>query len=283
MKIYICADDFGLSDESDRHIKESNVNKVSVLANFDADISGLNRTVSTHINLVEGKCVSDKGELNLLVDENGYFKHTFAGLLKLSLGRRRKEFKKQVKCEMRAQIKKVNAPNMIDSHQHVHMIPAIFSALTEIIKEDSLQVEYLRIPAEPIFPYLSVPKLYLSYFSLNLVKQWTLKFLNLFNKGNMKRAGLKQNDFFGILFSGNMNEERVTRLYGAFVKHAEKTNRDLEILFHPGFVETAAGREAVGKYKFNGFYLSCGRKNEFAAAQSITENGAHSLDSLTEM
>lgn len=265
MKIYFCADDFGLSPESDRHIKECKVNKVSVLANSDADFSGLNAKISTHINLVEGKCVSDKNKIPLLVDDKGYFRHTFGGLLKLSLGKNRKEFRQQVKTEMRAQIKKVNAPEMIDSHQHVHMIPVIFSCLCEIIEEDGMNTEYLRIPAEPVLPYILAPEFYKSYFSLNFIKQQTLKFLNLFNKKRLKRAGLKQNDFFGIMFSGNMNEKRVKKLLGAFIRHSEKKNRDLEVLFHPGFVETTEGKSAAEEYKFSQFYLSEGRKNEYCA------------------
>lgn len=272
MKIYFCADDFGLSPESDGHIKECKVNKISVLANFDADLSGLNAKVSTHINFVEGKCVSDKNLIPLLVDENGYFKHTFGGLLKLSLGKTGRAFRQQVKTEMRAQINKVNAPEMIDSHQHVHMIPAIFSCLCEIIKEDGLQTEYLRIPAEPVLPYISAPELYKSYFSLNFIKQQTLKFLNLFNKSKLKSMGLKQNDFFGIMFSGNMNEKRVNRLLNAFVRHAERKNRDLEVLFHPGFVETAEGKNAMKEYKFSTFYLADGRKKEFLAAKNIAKD-----------
>ena len=84
--------------------------------------------------------------------------------------------------------------------------------------------------------------------------------------------GLKQNDFFGIMFSGNMNEKRVKRLLNAFVRHAEKKNRDLEVLFHPGFVETKEGKNTVKKYKFSAFYLSDGRKNEFLAAKSIAKD-----------
>lgn len=168
--------------------------------------------------------------------------------------------------------KVVNAPEMIDSHQHVHMIPAFFSCLCEIIKEDGLQTEYLRIPAEPVLPYISAPELYKSYFSLNFIKQQTLKFINLFNKSKLKSMGLKQNDFFGIMFSGNMNEKRVNRLLNAFVRHAERKNRDLELLFHPGFVETAEGKNAMKEYKFSTFYLADGRKKEFLAAKNIAKD-----------
>ena len=268
MSIYLCADDFGLTCESDGHITECRVNKISVLGNCCGDFSELAGRISTHINLVEGKSVSDKSEVCLLVDENGYFKHTFFGLLKLSLGKNKKEFKRQIKTEMLAQIKAINAPEMIDSHQHVHMIPLIFTCLCEIIEEEKLPVKYLRVPAEPITPYLSVPALYPDYFSVNLIKQWTLKFFNLFNKKKLKKIGLVQNDFFGIMFSGNMNEKRVKKLLKAFLKHSEKKNRDLEILFHPGYIETAEGTEKINGYKFSRFYLSAGRKREYDAVNT---------------
>lgn len=138
--------------------------------------------------------------------------------------------------------KVVNAPEMIDSHQHVHMIPAIFSCLCEIIKEDGLQTEYLRIPAEPVLPYISAPELYKSYFSLNFIKQQTLKFLNLFNKSKLKSMGLKQNDFFGIMFSGNMNEKRVNRLLNAFVRHAGRKTEIWKCCFTPGLLKRQRGK-----------------------------------------
>ena len=92
--IYICADDYGLNDISSMHIQqcidEGALNKVSVFPNFEkVDLHKLlnnkNIRISLHLNLVEGKCMADADEINLIADKNGDLKHTFGGLLKLNL------------------------------------------------------------------------------------------------------------------------------------------------------------------------------------------------------
>ena len=96
--IYICADDYGLCDISSLHIKQcidrGALNKVSVFPNFvDCDFTELfekkDLCVSLHVNLVEGKCMANPREIGLLADANGNLKHTFGGLLKLSLLKRK--------------------------------------------------------------------------------------------------------------------------------------------------------------------------------------------------
>ena len=141
--IYFCADDYGLNDISSVHIQqcidEGALNKVSVFPNFGSvDLHNIlkdkNVRVSLHLNLVEGKCMSKAEEVNLLADENGNFKHAFGGLLKLNLLHKRK-FEEQVYREIKAQVLSwgqvlpEGIPFCIDSHQHTHMIPAIFKSL----------------------------------------------------------------------------------------------------------------------------------------------------------
>ena len=115
-RIYWCADDFGLTAASCDRILQCNkdgfLGRISVFPNSDvADLRGKirnagNANFGVHINLVEGKCVSDKRSLSLLVDGDGYFKKTYTGLLALSLSPKRKLFKKQLKTEIKAQIEK---------------------------------------------------------------------------------------------------------------------------------------------------------------------------------
>ena len=93
--VYFCADDFGLDGQSCDSIaecvKNGVINKVSVFANSRLDdlskrMAALDGAVlCPHLNFVEGCCVGQKEKLTLLCDSDGKFKHTFAGLLFLSI------------------------------------------------------------------------------------------------------------------------------------------------------------------------------------------------------
>ena len=97
--IYFCADDYGLNDITSMHIQEcidkGALNKVSVFANFEPIdlhkvMENKNIRISLHLNLVEGKCMADADEIDLIADKNGDLKHTFGGLLKLSFFHKKK-------------------------------------------------------------------------------------------------------------------------------------------------------------------------------------------------
>lgn len=284
-KIYWCADDFGTTPASCDRIAECAengcLNKISFFPNSQVEnlaerlnnIHGIIPCV--HLNFVEGQCLSEKGDIPLLADSSGGFKNSFIGILRLSLSGKRADLKKQLKAEMKAQLKRAaellpeNTPLFIDSHQHTHMIPLVFSVLCETVKEEGLTVSYLRIPSEPILPFLRLPRLYPQYISANLMKQWLLKLFALLNRKKFKALNVRTACFFGIMFSGNMNEKRVKKLLPAYIKYAEKRRRDIEILFHPGYVLPNEDAACFKKIKFGKFYLSEGRINEYNALKNM--------------
>ena len=272
--IYYCADDYGLCNLSSMRIKEclknGALNKISVLPNMrDIDFDNIENDVniSLHINLVEGKALSDVRKVSLLTDKKGNFKHSFVGLLKLSLIKP-KEFEKQVYEEIKTQIifwKSMSEDNsiLIDSHQHIHMIPLIFKTLIKVLKEEKINVKYLRIPSEPVLPFLLAPSLYFTYNPINIVKQWLLKSFWQINKKEFKKTKIPTALFFGILFSGKMDEKRVKKILPHYLKKANKNKMDVEVLFHPGYIEK---NEIVLKdcnKSFEKFYFSKHRKTEY--------------------
>lgn len=277
--IYICADDYGLCESVSEHIREcvdaGALNKISVFPNFDLDITKLKNDklhLSLHLNLVEGRCVSDPAKLSLLVDAEGNFRFSFVGLYLQSILNSR-DFYTQVYEEIKSQIllwqSKVGegSPLMIDSHQHTHMIPSVFKALVRVIEELGVEIKYLRIPAEPIFPFVMTPTLYFTYSPVNLIKQWLLKLFWLIDKKQYKKHPFPTAYFFGILFSGRMDEVRVGKVLTRFIRMARRRKRDIEILFHPGYVdgELPGGKNII----FDKFYLSSGRRIEFDAVTRI--------------
>jgi len=278
--IYFCADDYGLCETSSMHIQQcidnGGLNKVSIFPNFEqVDLSKLkNIRLSLHLNLVEGRCMSDVTEIDLIADENGNFKHTFGGLFKLSLtdGKR---LEAQVYKEIIAQIlfwKNAlpdGVPFCIDSHQHTHMIPTVFKALIKALNDEKIDLEYMRIPTEPLLPYIKTPSLYFTYSAVNIIKQWLLNFLWLLNKNQARKYKIPTSYFLGILFSGKMDYERVNKILPQYIKMAQKDGRDIEVLFHPGYLEKID--DNLKNIVFENFYLSENRKTEFDSVIKISE------------
>ena len=283
--IYFCADDYGLDETSSKRIlncvHEGVINKVSVFPNLGySDLGELvnkeGLRISLHLNLVEGRCMANAEEVRLLADENGNFKYDFGGLLKTAI-LHRKEFETQIYKEIKAQVLFFKAtlpqgvPFCIDSHQHTYMIPTIFKALVSVLKDEKIDVEYMRIPAEPIAPFIKTPSLYLTYSAVNVIKQWLLKFFWLKNKRLLKSIDVSTAEFFGILFSGKMDEKRVRKILSKYIKSAEKKGRDIEVLFHPGYLKKNEVDFESKNVAFKHFYLSENRKVEYDAAKKLSE------------
>lgn len=282
--IYFCADDYGVCKKSNNRIEEcienGALNKISILPNGESDnfverFKDSDVTLSLHINLVEGIPLSDKKDISLLTSKQGFFKHSFIGLLLLSISPFKKCFKKQVYTEIKNQLEfwrtavGDDAKLTIDSHQHTHMIPLIFKTLLEVIKEEGLSVKNLRFPSEPLLPYLLTPSLYRLYKPSGLIKQWLLKFLGFFNRKALEESGIDTSIFMGVLFSGSMTENKVQKILPHYIKIAKKRNKDIELLFHPGYLEWDDKLAIPSKKGFYKFYFSPYRKAEFDALVNL--------------
>ena len=276
--IYFCADDYGISEGANSRIEnclENGVlNKISVLPNgkvsdFNQRLSDKAAMVSLHINLVEGRPLSNPNDISLLVSESGYFKYSFIGLISLSLSPKRKKLEKQIYKEIQSQIKfwkKAMGENIsvsIDSHQHTHMIPLIFKTLMRAIEDEGLNVQSVRIPAEPISPYVFTPSLYFEYNPIGLIKQWLLKMLAFANRRELKKSKIQSAYFIGILFSGKLNEARIKKLLPHYLKLAKRKNRDVEIGLHPGYLKSGEKLIDGIRRDFQKFYYSPWRNTEY--------------------
>ena len=277
--VYFCADDYGISAKGDERIenciKNGVLNKISVLPNGDAgdfkkktDIKGA--TLSLHINLVEGYPLADKKDIDLLLAEDGSFKYSFMGLLKKSLSPGRKKFENQLYNEIRCQLrfwkeKMGDGAFFIDSHQHTHMIPVIFKTLIKVIKDEGINAEYIRIPSEPLLPYILTPFLYFSYKPVGIIKQWVLKACYLFNKRELEKSKIKSAYFMGVMFSGKMEEKTVRKLLPRYMALAGKKGKDIELGFHPGYIDDEKDLILGNRAGFKNFYLSPYRKKEHDA------------------
>ena len=272
--IYFCADDYGISKSSNTRIEEcltnGVLNKISVLPNSDAldfkrRLLGENVKLSLHLNLIEGYPLSKKEDVSLLISDKGIFKYSFIGLFFLSIFGNRSLLKKQLYNEIKMQIdfwKKEmgeETPILVDSHQHTHMIPLVFKTLMRVIKEENVEVEYIRIPAEPILPYIKSPSLYFKFRPIGLIKQWLLKFLKFVNRKELKKANIKSALFMGIMFSGQLTEDKINKL----LPYYKKQNENIEIAFHPGYLESRESLIDGFRQNFKKFYYSKWRRIEY--------------------
>lgn len=217
--------------------------------------------------------MSPVGQVPLIAHNDGSFRHRFFGLFVLSLFKK-KEFQEQVYRELRAQLAfwrdnvSGDLPIMTDSHQHTHMIPSVFRMLLKAIEDENIAVKYIRIPSEPILPYVMTPSLYFTYSPVNIIKQWLLKFFGKINKKKLKEAKIPTAYFMGILFSGRMDAVRVKKVLPRYIKKATKEGKDIEVLFHPGYMETG---ESLRDITFREFYLSPDRETEYQAVNNIAK------------
>lgn len=248
MNVMLHADDYGYNIEVSNDIidciKGGTLHGISIMPNspyFDECMkilkeSGVNVSKAIHFSISEGPCLSNRNDLKLLVNENGMFCLSFFKLLLLSIGPKRKELKKELKLEIRAQLKKAK-PYLdeinVDSHVHYHMIPLVLKSILEVIKEEGYEINYLRVPAEPLMPFIRNRKL--GGFSLvNIIKNLVLNILAFSDRKMLKEYKDKTAVFFGIVMSGHMDIDRVSALLPEFKKIAGKKNMDVEVLAHPG-------------------------------------------------
>lgn len=148
-KLIFNADDFGISQGVNEAIfrahTEGVLNSTSIMITLKHVPQALdlakqmpNLNIGLHANLTNENSVLNKEEIPLLVNENGKFKHGFVNLAVLSV-LHPKELKNQAKKEIKAQIEKACSCGIklthLDSHRHIHMIPAIFKACMELCEE----------------------------------------------------------------------------------------------------------------------------------------------------
>ncbi len=239
--------------------------------------------MSVHLDFVEGSCLSDAGTVPLLADPK-------SRLMKLSWGKlfllsyfpwKRAKAKKQLKREIKEQIAKVQSKVdkcmeiakthlvpcaqcglRIDSHQHAHMIPVVWEAIIESVEEEQYSLEYIRNSKEALSPFLRKLSLWKTYRPVNIVKNRLLSLYSHKVDKYQRQHNMERMYLWGLVMSGHMDLHRIRVLVPGLAAEAQKKNRTLEILFHPGLalpdeVSAGLGDEAAKK-----FYLSENRHIE---------------------
>lgn len=231
------ADDFGMSHDFNRAVLDGYnygfLTSASICANgtaFDSAVNEIlpecqNLGLGVHLNIIEGKSLT---HAECLTDNNSNFNK---GYLWFILNSRKKEVLNVIEKEFRVQIEKVQSVakvDHIDSHVHVHAIPAIFRLTAKLAKEYG--IPYIRTQHEEFYIAPNAKKNYSPAFFINIVKVNLLNMFTAKNKNTVKEFGLKSNDYLiGVGYTGMMDS--MTLEYG--LKALEDTNCTVECLIHP--------------------------------------------------
>lgn len=289
----IHADDYGLTINTSIDILEGiNLKKLdstSILPNMTCYeealkmwnqnmLKGTIPKASVHLNFMEGHCCAPKEEVSLLVDENGYFNLSWIDLVKYNYNYfKYAEVKRQLKIEIRKQLWKViddykllsEKKLRVDSHQHTHMIPIVLRALLEVLEEDSIPTEYIRLSKEYVWPYLKRLNIYSSYRLINLVKVAILNFFAVEDEKMLEKRNIPSMILCGVFFSGRMDAKRVGKVLPELNKRARHKKVMLEVVLHPGLARQEEIGEEFVNQEAKAFYLSSNRKIEYETMMKI--------------
>lgn len=248
------ADDYGLFPEQSRRIlncaNQGALNAISVITNsphlktclemLQSCVCVEPLAIAVHLNFMDGKAFCP----GLLTDESGNFRTRFGMLLLHSYLPTRRKYREALREEIRAEIHALlpyldlNKGLRIDGHAHYHMIPVVFDALMDVIHEENLKISYIRIPKDPLKPYLRCWKKLKGFRFINLVKVAVLDFLAWRNQQKYKSflSTLEQRMVLGVLFSGNMSLQNVSAVLPEAEAIAAQKGCGIELLAHPGGV-----------------------------------------------
>lgn len=272
------ADDYGLFPAQSRRIldcaENGVLNAVSVMTNgpylaacMEAFQPYSGRVaLSVHLNFMEGRAFCP----GLLTDGTGIFHTSFGALLLHSFLPDRGKYRAALREEIRAQIHAL-LPYLgeerglrVDGHAHYHMLPVVFDALMDIIREEGLSVSYIRVPADPIRLYLRHWGALEGFRPVNLVKVLVLDLLAWRNTRKYRDFFQKteRRVFLGVLFSGNMCLQNVSAVLPEAKALAVKKGWGVEVLAHPGGVYEAEDTQALTHRDDKAFLINKNRRKE---------------------
>lgn len=281
------ADDYALSPGASEDIlkclRAGRLDSISVLTNMSCYEKYADRyleergawkkepLLTVHLNFMEGKALAGPGAAPDLADSRGYFCISWGRLLLWSFcpwkyGKIKEELKAEIKAQTEGFIRCFGReqPLRFDGHQHTQMIPVVYRALLEVIREEGYRVSYIRVTKEPVLPFLKEASLWRTYRPVNWIKNLLLNVLAPVMERKVRLVtGQEPMFLWGVLLSGNMDRKRVHRLLPSMKGRSRRRGRILEILFHPGFTAREEMGEEFTSEDAKGFYCSEGRRQEF--------------------
>jgi predicted glycoside hydrolase/deacetylase ChbG (UPF0249 family) len=211
--------------------------------------------IGIHLSLTLGQAVAKAADVPDLIDEEGNFKLSASQLLLASYrGAAGEPMLRQFGREFTAQLGRALdcglRPTHADTHQHVHMNPAIFSVLQDILPQ--FGISRLRFCRERFWPIIFGADFLPITKRFNLAKWALIRW-----RSNQIISHIATNDeFFGILYSGVVSKAALLAVIGSI-----ETDRLVEICIHPGF-PAPMDAQYYKRPGYNQFICSIARKHE---------------------
>lgn len=250
--LIVNADDFGLTSGVNAAVSEcarsGMLRSATLMANgaaFDDAVKCAGRLenfgVGIHFVLTGLKPLTDSAAIPELVGDDGSLPAGPSQLLKIILLRR--DAIRDVRRELLAQAEKVFdygiTPTHFDTHKHVHVIPAVFSTLTEIAQRFS--VRWIRNPFEgpgALRFLFDVEKGKKKRFLKQYCKALTVRSMHPLFRSCMARGGMGcPEHFHGVSSTGFLNEKMMIRLSRMIRPGIH------ELMTHPGCLDADLKRQ----------------------------------------
>ena len=293
-KVDIHADDYGYSIKTSEDIldcmKQGKLDSVSIICNtvhFQKSMEMLYEQIpelpylpllSIHLNLPEGKGVTDLlpiswGRLFISSYTPGRtkIKDKLKQELKWQIDTTQEAIEKCMDIARKSDVKCIQKAIRIDSHIHTHPVPVVWQALIELIEEEKYDIEYIRNPKEPLLPFLKQVSLIPTYGLVNFLKNRILMFYSGKIDNYCELHKIDKMYMWGLMMSGHMDLDRVTRLYPSMMEASEKNNRVLELLFHPGKASRDEYSDEMDRNYFKDANLSDARHIEKETVMNMRE------------
>lgn len=215
--------------------------------------------IGIHLCLTQGKAVAPARDIPDLVDERGNLALSAGRLICARLGQRDAllaQIRREFDCQLALARDWGLTPTHADSHQHVHMNPAIFSIVESLLPRYG--IHRLRLSREKFVIPVSRPELATAVRRLNFAKWALLRWCS----ARLRPQVGTNDDFFGIIYSGTVSKKA---LAAAILRASPQ--RLTEICIHPGF--PAPSNDApYPRPGYNAFMSSPARQMEHDALVS---------------
>jgi hopanoid biosynthesis associated protein HpnK len=246
IRLIINADDFGLTEGINRAIGEAHqrgiLTSATLMTNGYAfasalEIAAQNPTlgVGIHLNLVQGKPVSNPERVPCLVDNSGVFKRSVADLIQADLGGGipRDEIVREIRSQIEMALQHGLNPTHLDGHKHFHLWPPFFAIVVQLALE--YKISAIRLAVCPVMRSWPTSDLKRDRYC-QILKQYALglllSMLSRMNRSAGFPSGLKSPDFFwGISQTGFLDEQSLHHILGKLKPGVN------ELMCHPGYVD----------------------------------------------
>ena len=237
-KVVINADDLGLCESVNSAVIRAHsqgvLTSATLMVNMDAAEQAVDMAkeagslgIGLHLNLLEGRAVSDDPCVRVLLDGEGQFRHSPMSLAIRSMlsGSVRRAIAVEAEAQICRFLKFGLKPVHIDSHKHVHMLPMVYKTVVRLARKYNFSS--LRYCFEPCwFGKGDISGIEAKDFRRVRQVNASAKFCRYLDKS------LLVNDYLcGVLHTGRCDELFWEQLCGVL------SGKIVEVMVHPGYTE----------------------------------------------